>query len=34
MEFHNFSIIYVLKDKESIADINTELSSLGEIENL
>ena len=34
MEFHNFSTIYVLKDRESIADIPTELSSLGDLENL
>ena len=33
MEFHIFSTIYVLKDKESIADIPTELSSLGDLEN-
>ena len=32
--FHNFSTIYVFKDKESIADIHTELTSLGDLENL
>ena len=31
MEFHNFSTIYVFKDKKSIADIPTELYSLGDL---
>ena len=34
MEFHNFSTIYVFKDKESIANIPTELTFLGDLENL
>ena len=34
MEFPNFWTIYVFKDKESIADIPTELSSSDDLENL
>ena len=34
MEFHNFSIIYVFKGKESISDIPFELSSSGNLGNL
>ena len=33
MEIHNFSTIYVFKDKESIAVIPIELSSFGDLEN-
>ena len=34
MDFHNFFSIYVLEVKESISDIPTELSCLGDLENL
>ena len=33
MDFHNFYTIYVLKVKESIADIPTELRCLSDLEN-
>ena len=34
MDFHNFFSIYVFEVKESISDIPTELSCLGDLENL
>ena len=33
MDFHNFYSIYVFKDRESIADILTELPCVSELEN-
>ena len=33
MDFHNFYPIYVFKDKESTADISTELPCLSDLEN-
>ena len=33
MDFHNFYPIYVLKDKESTADILTKLPCLSDLEN-
>ena len=33
MDFHNFYPIYVFKDKESTADIPTELPCLSDLEN-
>ena len=33
MDFHNFYPIYVIKDKESTADILTELPCLSDLEN-
>ena len=34
MDFQNFLIVYVFEVKESISDIPTELSCLGDLENL